>query len=119
MAAAEMVGRLLERYALSMQEIDVRQEVCVQIEVPVGGKQRRPIDGCVTAIARFCDCKVWVSRDTGKPNYVFFGFAVCSATGRMSGERQQRWPVAACEEDGVTEASRQGPRCGNVTWTKR
>src|SRR5271169_3803247 len=37
MAAAEMVGRLLERYALSMQEIDVRQEVCVQIEVPVGG----------------------------------------------------------------------------------
>jgi hypothetical protein len=74
MAAAEMVGRLLERYALSMQEIDVRQEVCVQVEVPVGGKQRRPIDGCVTAIARFCDCKVWISRDTGQPNYVFFGF---------------------------------------------
>jgi hypothetical protein len=47
--------------------------------VPVGGKQRRPIDGCVTAIARFCDCKVWVSRDTGKPNYVFFGFEVDTA----------------------------------------
>jgi Protein of unknown function (DUF2786) len=44
MAAAEMVGRLLERYALSMQEIDVRHEVCVQVEVPVGGKQRRPKD---------------------------------------------------------------------------
>ena len=79
MAAAEMVGRLLERYALSMQEIDVRQEVCVQVEVPVGGKQRRPIDGCVTAIARFCDCKVWISRDTGKPTYVFFGFEVDAA----------------------------------------
>jgi hypothetical protein len=79
MAAAEMVGRLLERYALSMQEIDVRQEVCVQVEVPIGGKQRRPIDGCVTAIARFCDCKVWISRDTGKPNYVFFGFEVDAA----------------------------------------
>ena len=37
---------------------------------------------------------------------------VYSATGRVSGERQQRWLVAACEEDGVTEASRQGPRCG-------
>jgi hypothetical protein len=79
MAAAEMVGRLLERYALSMQEIDVHQEVCVQVEVPVGGKQRRPIDGCVTAIARFCDCKVWISRDTGKPTYVFFGFEVDAA----------------------------------------
>jgi hypothetical protein len=62
-----------------MQEIDVRQEVCVQVEVPVGGKQRRPIDGCVTAIARFCDCKVWISRDTGKPTYVFFGFEVDAA----------------------------------------
>ena len=74
MAAAEMVGRLLERYALSMEEIDVREERCVQVEVPIGGKQRRPIDGCVTAIARFCDCKVWVSRDTVMPSYVFFGF---------------------------------------------
>jgi hypothetical protein len=43
-----------------MKEIDVRQEVCVQVEVPVGGKERRPIDGCVTAIARFCSCKVWI-----------------------------------------------------------
>ena len=46
----------------------------MQVEVPIGGKRRRPIDGCVTAIARFCDCKVWVSRDTPIPSYVFFGF---------------------------------------------
>ena len=74
MAAAEMVGRLLERYALSMEEIYVREERCVQVEVPIGGKQRRPIDGCVTAIARFCDCKVWIARDAVIPSYVFFGF---------------------------------------------
>ena len=74
MAAAEMVGRLLERYALSMEEIDIREERCVQVEVPIGGKRRRPIDGCITAIARFCDCKVWVSRDAMMPTYVFFGF---------------------------------------------
>ena len=74
MSAAEMVGRLLERYALSMAEIDVREQRCIQVEVPIGGKRRRPIDGCVTAIARFCDCKVWVSRDTMVPSYVFFGF---------------------------------------------
>jgi hypothetical protein len=74
MAAAEMVGRLLERYALSMEEIDVREALCVRVEVPIGGRQRRPIDGCVTSIARFCDCKVWISRDGDVPSYVFFGF---------------------------------------------
>jgi Protein of unknown function (DUF2786) len=79
MAAAEMVGRLLERYALSMDEIDVREQRCVQVEVPIGGKRRRPIDGCVTAIARFCDCKVWIARDAMVPSYVFFGFDVDTA----------------------------------------
>jgi hypothetical protein len=48
-----MVGRLVERYTLSMEEIDVREQRRVQTEVPIGGKRRRPIDGCVTAIARF------------------------------------------------------------------
>jgi hypothetical protein len=89
MAAAEMVGRLLERYALSMDEIDVREARCVQVIVPIGGQRRRPIDGCVPAIARFCDCKVWLARggtddvdtaegevDAAAPMafYVFFGF---------------------------------------------
>ena len=74
MAAAEMVGRLLERYALTMEEVDVRHEPCVQVEVPLGGQRRRPIDACVPAIARFCDCKAWLSRTDGKASYVFFGF---------------------------------------------
>jgi hypothetical protein len=73
-AAAEMVGRLLERYALSMEEIDVREAHCVRVEVPIGGRQRRPIDGCITAMARFCDCKVWIARDAVVPSYVFYGF---------------------------------------------
>jgi Protein of unknown function (DUF2786) len=79
LAAADMVGRLLERYALSMDEIDVREERCVQVAVPIGGKQRRPIDGCVTTIARFCNCKVWVSRDHSIHSYVFFGFEADTA----------------------------------------
>jgi hypothetical protein len=92
MAAAEMVGRLLERYALTMDEIDVREARCVQVEVPIGGRRRRPIDACVPAIARFCDCKVWRARatppadmegdpDLGRPghHYVFFGFETDTA----------------------------------------
>ena len=79
MAAAEMVGRLLERYALTMEEVDVRQEPCVQIEVPIGGRQRRPIDVCVPALARFCDCKVWLARSEEQTHYVFFGFETDTA----------------------------------------
>ena len=74
MAAAEMVGRLLERYALTMDEIEVREQRCVQVEVRIGGQRRWPVDCCVTAIARFCDCKVWFSRDEAGVSYVFFGF---------------------------------------------
>jgi hypothetical protein len=85
MSAADMVGRLLERYALSMDEIEIRSSRCVQREVALGGKRRRPIDACVPAIARFCDCKVWLAHATedhdtaagGRPlgkRYVFFGF---------------------------------------------
>jgi hypothetical protein len=59
MSAAEMVGRLLERYALSMDEIEAR---CVKAEVPMGGqRRRRPIDACVPAIARFRDREVWLT----------------------------------------------------------
>jgi hypothetical protein len=92
MSAAEMVGRLLERYALSMDEIEVRTARCVQIEVALGSRRRRPIDGCVPAIARFCDCKVWLApamrADVSDPQgaqhrpgirYVFFGFETDAA----------------------------------------
>jgi hypothetical protein len=79
MAAAEMVGRLLERYALTMEEIDLREAQCVQVEIPLTGRQRRPIDGCVPAIARCCDCKVWLVRQEQGAHYVFFGFETDTA----------------------------------------
>ncbi len=93
MSAAEMVGRLLERYALSMDEIEVRTARCVQVEVTVDRLRRGPIDGCVPAIARFCGCKVWLAqaarRDTddadfvapgpGGIRYIFFGFETDTA----------------------------------------
>ncbi len=33
MSAAKIIGRLLERYALSMDEIEARTSCCVQVEV--------------------------------------------------------------------------------------
>lgn len=90
MSAAEMVGKLLERYALSMDEIEVRTAKCVQVEVSLGSRRRRPIDRCIPAIARFCDCKVWMAPaepiDPDDPfapiagiRYIFFGFETDTA----------------------------------------
>jgi hypothetical protein len=75
-----------------MDEIEARESRCVQAEVPLGGRRRRPIDACVPAIARFCDCKVWLARaprhdpdakdfDWTQPGsrYVFFGFETDTA----------------------------------------
>jgi hypothetical protein len=73
--AAEMVGRLLDQYNLSMDEIDIREEVCVLSEVPVRSKRRMPIDGAVVPIARFCDVKTWHAKcEDGTAVYCFYGF---------------------------------------------
>jgi len=72
--------RRRKRYTLTMDEIGVREQRCVHVEVRIGGQRRRPVDCCVTAIARFCDCKVWFSRDDAGINYVFFGFEADTAS---------------------------------------
>lgn len=82
LSAAEMVGRLLERYALTMEQVDLRDAPCVQLEVCTGGQRRRPIDGCIVAIARFCDCKVWLTRTESGVTYVFFGLETDAMLGR-------------------------------------
>src|SRR3954451_1864406 len=75
MHAAEMVGRLLDQYNLSMDEIDIREEVCVLGEVPAGSKRRMPVDAAVVPIARFCDVKTWhAKREDGSAVYCFYGF---------------------------------------------
>jgi hypothetical protein len=71
MSAATMVGRLLDQYALGMDECDIKAERCTERYVPSGGKHRRPIDLCLPAIASYCGCKVWLH--CGSREYVFFG----------------------------------------------
>lgn len=77
-AAAEMVGKLLDRYMLTMSEIDVRDAICIQARIAMAGRRRGPIDGCVPAIGRFCHCIVWLDQsqepDTAAKHYVYFGF---------------------------------------------
>ncbi len=75
LAAAEMVGRLLHQFALTMDEVTLRESACVQRRIAWPTTRRRPVDGCVPALARFCDCKVWIDRQQGAAAYIFFGMA--------------------------------------------
>jgi hypothetical protein len=74
MAAAEKVGELLDRYGLSLSELDLRKQSCEGIGVETGRKRRGPIDDCMGTIAAFFDCRVWGEMgESGALRYIFFG----------------------------------------------
>lgn len=75
-ASAEKVAELLDRYGLSLGEIELRQQSCEGMRIDTGRKRRAPIDECVTAIAAFCDCRVWHEKTaSGVIRFVFFGLS--------------------------------------------
>jgi hypothetical protein len=74
MAAAEKVAELLDRYGLSLSELDLRKQSCEGIGVETGRKRRGPIDDCIGTIAVFFDCRVWAeTSESGALRYIFFG----------------------------------------------
>lgn len=74
LASAKKVAELLDRYGLSLGEVEMRDQACEGVGVDTGRRRRAPLDECVPAIALFCDCKVWVeTAASGAIRYVFFG----------------------------------------------
>jgi hypothetical protein len=74
LASAKKVAELLDRYGLSLGEVEMREQACEGVGVETGRKRRSPLDDCVPSIALFCDCKVWVETTAqGAIRYVFFG----------------------------------------------
>jgi len=74
LASAKKVAELLDRYGLSLGEVEMRQQACEGVGVDTGRKRRAPLDDCVPTIAAFCDCKVWSEGNAqGAIRYVFFG----------------------------------------------
>jgi hypothetical protein len=72
--AATIAGNLLKAYNLSMSEVFLGQQSCITKSYQTDRQRRHPVDGCATAIANFCDCKVWVSKPHwGNLSYNFFG----------------------------------------------
>ena len=68
------MAELLDRYELSLSDVEIRAAVCERRVYETRNRKRIPIDDCIGAIADFCDCRVWREKDTaGEVRYVFFG----------------------------------------------
>ncbi|WP_292534338.1 DUF2786 domain-containing protein [Methylocystis sp.] len=77
LAAADKVGELLERYGLSLSEVELRQQPCEGFSIDTGRRKHGAFDRCVPAIADFCDCRVWSENSPrGTLRFVFFGLSV-------------------------------------------
>jgi Protein of unknown function (DUF2786) len=72
--AAAKVAELLDRYDLSLTDVEIRDAPCERHEYETHRKKRIPLDDCIGAIANFCDCRVWREKNpAGEARYVFFG----------------------------------------------
>jgi hypothetical protein len=74
--AAAKVAELLDRYDLSLRDVEIRHAPCERRAYVADRKKRVPLDECIGAIASFCDCRVWRERNAMKEaRYVFFGLS--------------------------------------------
>ena len=74
MAAAEKVAELLDRYGLSLSELELQAQPCEGIGIQTNRRRMAPIDECIPSIAAFFDCRVWAERAQGAAlRYIFFG----------------------------------------------
>jgi len=104
LAAAEKVAEMLDRYGLSLGEMDFRAQACEGIGIQTTRRRMAPIDSCVTGIASFFDCRVWVESAKGSPlRYVFFGLRADVAAAQYLYEMVER------AFDTETDAFRRGP----------
>lgn len=74
LAAAAKVAELLDRYDLSLSDVEIRAATCERRVYETRSRKRIPLDDCIGGIADFCDCRVWREKDAaGEIRYVFFG----------------------------------------------
>jgi len=73
-AAAEKVAELLDRYGLSLSELEFQAQPCEGIGIQTDRRRMGPIDECIPGIAAFFECRVWAERPHNAGlRYIFFG----------------------------------------------
>lgn len=74
LSAAAKVAELLDRYDLSLTDVEIREAPCERRDYETRRNKRIPLDDCIGAVANFCDCRVWREKNpAGDTRYVFFG----------------------------------------------
>ena len=68
------MAELLDRYDLSLTDVEMREAPCERLAYETRNRKRIPLDECIGALAAFCDCRVWREKNGAKEvRYVFFG----------------------------------------------
>jgi hypothetical protein len=89
--AAGKVAELLDRYGLTLGEVELKGQACEGFGVDTGRRRFGPIDGCVPTVGAFCDCRVWSEQAAGgEIRYVFFGLPADVAGARYLYELVER-----------------------------
>ncbi len=90
LTTAEKVAELLDRYGLSLSELDLKRQACEGMAVEIGRRRVGPVDDCVPAVA-FFDCRAWGEKSAaGTLRHVFFGLPADVMTARYLYELVER-----------------------------
>ena len=73
MTAAQKMGKLLDEHQLSMSDIELQKQDCVEKEVWTGMTMRDHMQACTHGIAFYSDTKPWMSSSRDGFKYVYFG----------------------------------------------
>jgi len=91
LAAAEKVAELLDRYGLSLGELEFKAQPCEGVAIETNRKRMGPVDNCVPSIGAFFDCRVWAETGNGAPlRYIFFGLRADVAAAQYLYEMVER-----------------------------
>jgi len=70
LAAADKVGELLDVYGLSMSEVELREEACVERRLTAVGPGAVALRWLLAPLLRFCECRGWTD---GRQVMVLYG----------------------------------------------
>lgn len=74
LSAAEIAGRLMEQYGLTLSDVEILETTCILKGYETGQKNKGELRFVIPQLGRFCDCRSWSSKTNGKIAYQFFGF---------------------------------------------
>jgi len=72
--AAAKVAELIDRYDVTLGDVEIRASRCERRIYASTRNKRIPLDECIGAVASFCNCRVWREKGPAREvHHVFFG----------------------------------------------